>query len=134
MKKPTTLLIILLLLAGCGGIDTTDPKEAYEYWTGTKPPSGLNVIQGCYWQSAHWTKEYILYLKLKPTEKWWKEFVEQNQLQIDHKDWTKPSDAPPWFNPTENTVRYSYGDSVDQGSRYFQDTLTGECYIYEIQL
>lgn len=134
MRKPTVLLITLLLLTGCTEVNTTDPKNAYEYWAGTKPPNGLEVTEGRYWQSAHWTKEYILYLKLKPTEKWWREFTEQNLLQIDHRTWTKPNDAPPWFNPTESAVKYSNGESFDQGSRYFRDTLTGECYIYEIQL
>lgn len=115
-------------------VNTTDPTDAYKYWAGTKPPDNLKVLNGQYWQSAHWTREYIMYLKLKPTIEWWDEFLKQNYISVDTDEWTKPSDAPTWFTLSDNSLRYRGGDDFDQGSRYFRDTLTGECYIYEIQL
>ena len=115
-------------------INATDPIETYRFWAGVDPPGDLKVLKGQYWQSAHWTKEYIMYLKLKPTKEWWNKYVEQNHLTIDKAKWARPGEAPPWFEPTENSIRYGGGGEFDQGSRYFRDTLTGECYIYEIQL
>jgi len=115
-------------------VNTTDQMDAYNYWAGTNPPDDLKVLNGQYWQSAHWTKEYIMYLKLKPTNEWWNEFLKQNYISADTDEWIKPSDAPTWFTPSDNSIRYGGGDDFDQGSRYFRDTLTGECYIYEIQL
>lgn len=113
---------------------TSDAKETYKYWAGTNPPSDIELMKGQYWQSAHWTKEYIMYLKFKPTEEWWTEFLKQNYISPDKDNWTLPSDVPTWFKPTDNSIRYSGGDDFDQGSRYFRDTITGICYIYEIQL
>lgn len=126
-------LLIFLLLTSCSEIKTNDPKETYKYWAGTNPPDNLEIIKGKYWESAHWTREYIMYLKLKPTKKWWNEFIAQNHLQIDTMDWAKTFDSPIWFNPSKNSIRYKNYE-FDQGSRYFQDTLTKEYYIYEIQL
>jgi hypothetical protein len=30
----------------------------------------INMINGKYWQSAHWSKEYELYAEIKSTEDW----------------------------------------------------------------
>lgn len=134
MKRLFTILPILFLLASCMEIRTTDPNESYKYWSGSNPSDNLKILNGQYWQSAHWTKEYILYLKLKPTEIWWNELLKQNQLIIDKGDWTKPNDSPNWFNPPNNSIIYKRKDDFDQGSRYLEDTLNNEFYIYEIQL
>jgi hypothetical protein len=133
LKKSILILLSFLFLTGCTEIQTSDPQEAYKHWAGSAPPENVRILKGQYWQSAHWTKEYILYLKLKPTKKWWAEFVNQNQLQKAPESWTKPANAAFWFDPPENSIMYSSGAGFDQGSRYFRDTITGTCYIYEIQ-
>lgn len=129
-----TLILTSSLLVSCMEKKTTDANDAYKYWAGTNPPSDLQVINGQYWQSSHWTKEYILYLKFKPTDKWWNDFIKENHLPTDTNKWTKPDDAPNWFQPTDSCVKYGFDDEFDQGSRYFRDTTTGVSYIYEIQL
>lgn len=133
MRTLTIAILTLLLLTNCSEINTTNPVESYKYWAGTKPPKDLEVIQAKYWQSAHWTKEYILYLKLKPTDEWWKEFVEQNDLRKDNGQWSMPIDSPEWFKLPDNFTLYRReNDFYD--SRFFRDNGTGECYIYDIQL
>ncbi len=121
------------LLASCVGKDTTNPNEAYKYWAGGAPPSEIQVLNGKYWESAHWSMEYIVYLRLKVTDKWWSEFVESNQLIKNSSTWIRSSDAPDWFLPPANFIRYKRDDDF-QNSRYFHDPQSGECYIYEIQL
>jgi hypothetical protein len=133
MIRLTTILLILTSLISCSEIKTTDQEEVYKYWSGSATPADLELLEGQFWQSSHWAREYIMFLKLKPTEEWWVAFLDQNQLQIDDQ-WIRPSNAPEWFTPTAESVMYSSGDTFDQGSRYFKDTLTNECYIYEIQL
>lgn len=131
-----TLLLILLMLSlnSCSEIKTNNPKETYKYWSGVDAPSDLELLNGQYWQSSHWTKEYIMYLEFKPSEKWWKEFIKQNNILIDKGDWAMPSDVPKWFKPSENSIRFRALSDFDKGSRFFKDTLTNVCYIYEIQL
>ncbi len=132
--KALILTLTMLTLSSCSEINTTNPKETYKYWTGTNSSSDIELLSGQYWQSAHWTREYILYLEFKPSEKWWQEFLEENNISVDKSDWVKPTDAPTWFNPSKNSIRFGGNIDFDQGSRYFKDTLTGVCYIYEIQL
>ena len=134
MKKLAFVIITLFFLTGCSEVKTTDPQEVYKYWAGSEAPENLQLMNGQYWESSHWSREYIMYLKMRPTTNWEKEFINQNRLQVDKENWYKPSDTPTWFNPIENSVMYRSGDDFDQGSRYFKDTITGDFYIYEIQL
>lgn len=128
-----TILVASVLLTSCYEIRTNDQIESYKYWSGTKPIDDVQVLKGQYWQSAHWTREYILYLKIKPTDKWWDDFVKHSQLKIDSRKWSKPSDSPEWFQVPENIEIYKHADDLN-ASRYFRDKVTGECYIYEMQL
>lgn len=132
--KSLILALTLLSLISCSEINTTNPKETYKYWSGNDSPSDFDLLNGQFWQSSHWTREYIMYLEFKPSEDWWNEFLKQNNISDDEGDWIMPTDAPTWFKPSENTVRFGGNNDFDQGSRYFKDTLTGVCYIYEIQL
>ncbi len=133
MRLLTTIIISSVLLTSCSEVRTDDPIDSYKYWAGTKPPKDLEIIQAKYWQSAHWTKEYILYLKLKPTEEWWSELVNQNNLIKDTGQWTIPTDSPEWFRLPDNVTLYRPENDFYQ-SRFFRDNQTGECYIYDIQL
>jgi hypothetical protein len=133
MRLLTTTILFLLLLTSCSETRTEDPIDSYKYWAGTEPTDDVKVLNGQYWQSGHWTKEYILYLQIKPTDQWWDEFVKQNKLQTDNEDWIKSSDSPAWFQLTGNIEIYKHADDFND-SRYFRDKVTGECYIYEIQL
>lgn len=132
--KVVIIFTIIFSTWSCSEIKTTDADTTFKYWSGTSPADDLNILKGQYWQSGHWSSEYIMFLKLKPSGKWWYEFKEQNQISVDQTDWTLPNDAPTWFVPSENSVRFIKNQEIDQGSRYLRDTLTGTIYIYEIQL
>ena len=127
-------MLTTFLLTSCSEVKTTNPKETYKYWAGTNPPADIELFNGQYWRSAHWTLEYIMWLEFKPTEIWWSEFVKQNNIVEDKGKWIIPTDAPNWFKPSDSSVRYRIERDFDQGSRCFRDKLTGICYIYEIQL
>ncbi len=136
MKNFITVLLTTFLFTGCFGVNTSDPRKAYRYWAGTNPPADMELFNGEYWQSPHWSLEYIMYLELKPTNIWWDSFIEQNKMVPDRSEWEIPSDAPDWFKPSDSSVIFRIKDSVTYAtdSRCFRDTLTGICYIYEIQL
>jgi len=128
-----TLLYFTSILSSCSK-KTNDANEAFKYWSGIDASGELKLLNGQYYESPHFTKEYILYLKFKPTKKWWLEYLKYNSITRDKNDWTVPDDAPTWFKPSDNSLRYWRIDNFDQGSRYFCDTTTGICYIYEIQM
>lgn len=135
MKNTLLNLIVILLLTSCSEKTSTTPSEVYQLWSGNKPPDYIKVINGKYWESAHWSREYILFLELETDNKFWTEFRKQNNLIIDTtKIDNTSSEKPKWFNPSKQSVKYKINDSFDQGSRYYQDSTNNKIYIYEIQL
>jgi hypothetical protein len=125
---------ILFLQTSCTETKSNDPIKIYKYWTGLNPTKELNLINGQYWKSSHWANEYIIYLELKPSQNWWTNFKNLNKLKLDTTRSTLPNNKPIWFNTNSNFLKYKIDDTFDQGSRYYRDTLTGKCLIYEIQL
>ena len=126
-------LILTSVLMSCSEIKTDDATDSYKYWAGHMPTEDIKVLNGKYWQSGHWTREYILYLKMKPTQKWWEEFIKHNQLRVDKEKGSRPAGSPEWFPEVDQMGVYKPADDFTD-SRYFRDSLTGVCYLYEIQL
>ena len=87
MEKLLLLFIVSLLVTSCMETHTVDVSDAYQYWSGTKPRDEIHVEKAQYSQSSHFTKEYVLYLKLKPDSVWWKQFTEQNTLRLKNDIW-----------------------------------------------
>ncbi len=132
MRKSVWILVVLFL--SCSGIHTSDPEEAFSQWSRSEVPHDVKVLKGTYWQSAHFTREYEVYLQLQTTADWWERFVADNDLILSAEAWEKPKACPAWFEPDENCVVYgSKGGSADD-SRYFRDTVNNVCYLYEISL
>jgi hypothetical protein len=127
-------LISFFLLTSCGEIRTTDAKETYEYWAGNEPNENIKILNGRYWQSSHWTKEYEVYLEIKTNSKWIREFIKQNKMKVKtSKEINLPDDAPDWFKPKIGLKVYEPRD-FSQGSIYFADEKKGYIMFYEIQL
>ena len=73
----------IISLIGCSEHRTQNPSEAYRMWSGINDaPKGVTLIHGKYWQSAYWSNEHVLYLELKASYLWRKEFIKQNDLQV----------------------------------------------------
>lgn len=130
-------------MTGCGEIDTADPEEVYYHWSDGARPDGVQLLKGKYWQSAHWSREYVMFLQVQPTQEWWENFKKINDLEssridkvgvssaeiykVDAPEWIK---KPDWFTPDQNSEVYGqFG-----GSKYFWDAEREMLFIYEIQL
>lgn len=134
MTKNILIIAFIFLLVSCLPVETKNPVKAYKYWSGNEPPKEIEIMKGEYYQSPHFSLEYELFLKFKSEEKWFKAFVDQNQLKVDTighpwANWTK---LPKWF---KTDLSYSiYGKDPNKAferSRYFRNPQTGICYIYE---
>jgi hypothetical protein len=136
VTKPILLVfgaLAVIFFGSCIEKKTDDPIETYKLWSGESPQKDIEVYHGKYWQSAHWSKEYIMYLELKAPAPWRMQFVQQNKLVVTNTRPAIPSDAPAWFAPGMN-LRTLAPVENGQGSIYCEDTLTGKMFIYEIQL
>lgn len=131
--KYVQFLLILSTISGCIEKKTQTPIEAYTFWSGQTPPKDVKVLHGSYWQSSHWSKEYITYLHLKASRNWRKEFIKRNHLIETNNTTVLPSDAPQWFKADKHYRVWANSES-SQGSVYYEDTLKWNFLIYEIQL
>lgn len=134
MKKKIILLCLTIIFISCLPVNTSNPENAFGYWSGMKPPEGMEIFEGKYNRSPHFTMEYEFILKFKPTEKWWNEYISLNELEIDtiKNNWSKHIKLPKWFKVNEDYIIYckNQNDEFDR-SRYFINPSTGICYIYE---
>ena len=135
--------VVLCLLSACGwgnhgtsrpSDETHNPGihvgaiETFRYWAGGEPSEDTEVLNGQYWSSPHFTKEYVMYLELRTS--WAKGFASENGLSKAAENWKLPDDIPGWFTPPETYDVWS----GSQGSLYFIDPQTGHMFMYEVQL
>ena len=134
--KFSIILILLITFSSCIEKNTSDPQEAYSYWMKSAKDSKIEVINGKYWESSHFSHEYIIYLELKVNAEWWDKFSKENELVIDtyQNETLYNNDFPKWFKPNQEFVKYTLNANSDQGSMYFYNEKTHSVFIYEIQL
>jgi len=100
--------------------------ETYRYWAGKDPDEDMEVINGEYWSSDHWTKEYTLYLELRFPRA--KDFVMgRNFKRVEQ--WYALRNAPEWFDPT---AQYELWEG-QLGSLYYIHPKKGHIYMFERQ-
>lgn len=133
MKKAPIILLILTAFISCSEKRSDVASECYKLWSGENAPKDVEVINGTYWESAHWSKEYIMFLELNASEDWRKEFIKQNKMILGTGHWNRPTDAPDWFKPSDSYRQWILPND-EQGSRCFEDSGSGKIFIYQIQL
>lgn len=132
VSKITAALLLILFLSGCSEKTSQNPDEVYELWSGTKPSPDVKIIHGKYWRSAHWSKEYTIYIEMKASKEWVEAFVKQNNLQPGTHEHTM-SDVPDWFTPSSEFLVFHRQNDPD-GSRYYFSLKQDRIFIFEAQL
>lgn len=127
------IMPLFLLLGGCHERRTKNPVVAYRLWSGQAPAKEIELIHGNYWESSHWSKEYVLYLHLKAPTIWINEFIVQNKLRQAEKVKIISDDIPDWFRPSDQSKVFVSADEMND-SVYYYDSLHHEFMIYELQL
>ena len=125
--------IVIAMSSSCNGQTSKIYKgalETYKYWAGERPGKNMKVLNGQYWCSSHFTKEYILYMEIIVPVKSAKNFPADNKLTQADKKVMLPDDAPSWFKPPKQFKLWL----GNQGSMYFIDISTGHIFMYEVQL
>lgn len=127
---------IAFVFIGCYSIETDDPTEAYEYWSKSRVPKEIKILDGNYYKSPHFTYEYEVFLKIEAEEMWIDEMIVQNKMSLDTigEDWSRFTQLPNWFKPDEDAEIYAIDphDAFNR-TRVFKNSKTGICYIYDTQ-
>jgi hypothetical protein len=72
-------------------------------------------------------------MELQAPRFWTDQFIAQNNLIKDSSAAALPSDAPAWFNPGKNFLVFKQ-KGFSEGSAFFEDTVAGKMFLYDIQL
>ncbi|AWI26854.1 hypothetical protein [Flavobacterium pallidum] len=106
LTKSLFFILILFITVSCFEKNSNEANEVFELWSGNLP-NDIEVRNGKYWRSSHFTYEYIVYLDFQATENWIEKFKKQNSLEIQKsKTVNLPSDAPIWFLPKPGFTFY----------------------------
>ncbi len=133
LKTMLGFFLLGISIISCSEKNSENPEEVYYLWSGTKPTNEVKLINGKYWQSAHFSKEYKMYLELNATNNWISEFIKQNNLKLLTSTSPEiPTDAPAWFK-VKSGFKVFEPSEFSQGSIYFVGEKTGKVLIYEIQ-
>ncbi|WP_184546313.1 hypothetical protein [Mucilaginibacter sp. FT3.2] len=124
--------VCCIILSGCWEKRSNDAEESYTLWLGEKPGKEVLAIHGKYWQSSHFTREYIAYLELAPSQLWTTKFIKQNQLIKTSDNLSVPTDAPVWFMVPHDANKWKSKTGND--SWIIEDRKTHRVFIYEEQL
>ncbi|MBI1288407.1 MAG: hypothetical protein GC178_12615 [Flavobacteriales bacterium] len=133
-RAGAVIFILSFLFTGCWSTKTDDPKEAWKYWLGIEVPQQVELYNGEYYQSPHFTLEYELFLKFKTDKSWFIELAAYNNLELDTtgNDWARWTELPAWFKPDKYSLTYCKDQTdVFERSRYIINPKTGVCYVYE---
>jgi hypothetical protein len=136
MKNRYVLLFIFfsicISMTSCIELSTTDAGKSYELWAGEKPGHGAWAIHGKYWQSAHFTKEYITYLELSVVPRWKTDFISQNKLITLGDSTFSVNDQPLWFKPKKPYRIWKQADN--EQILCVEELASSHIFIFEAQL
>lgn len=133
------LVLMLLLFTNCKRKVSDDPKECYRLWLKQDPTQKVELIHGWCWKSNLWYKEFRheheIYLEMRVSRKWRNRLIKNNDLIISKQEWIKPDDAPTWFNPPGEYLKWKlpkkYRNNPNYSGITFEDSTTGHVFFYE---
>lgn len=114
----------------------TNPSTCWEKAFYSEVPENVEIVNAEYWNSAHWTHEYIYYFKIKFNEELLEHFTQY--LISDFHEKYKPKiyhDAPKWF-PKPTMEEYEIWVSSKKSSEFalFHDKDKQYIFIKDSQL
>lgn len=148
MRSPL-LLVCTLLLCACGhsseehadkrkpkGPEPTvivSPHTCFNRWAGYDAPADIKVLHGRYWESAHWTREYIVHLDMEWPKEYVANYISDNHLTPIDSMPPLGADTPEWFAPSPSMRSWSTG-AGGNFTVFLEDTLTRRVLLFERQL
>jgi hypothetical protein len=126
------IILFSFLFTSCIEKNSDDPNEVYQLWSGREPEKDVKILKGQYWQSAHFTLEYKMYMELYATQEWIEGFIKINDLKVHTSEIDLPNDAPSWFKPKIGFTAFSSPNDIS--SIYFVDLKNGYLLFHETQL
>jgi len=87
-----------------------DDHYNWERAFGERVPKGVEVVHSRYWNSDHFTHEYVYFMEITATDEWWENYKRTNSLMqftlpsMPGGTWEGNSQFPNWFAPGSNDL------------------------------
>lgn len=128
--KPISILCIAVVLSSCWATKTDDADKAFSYWARQSPDhKKVTPIRGQYWQSPHFTLEYVAYLQLVIEPEWKKELLELNEMYTDSTKFYRTENTPVWFLPPDSSILYK--TKLQQSLYIWVDCTSDTIWVYD---
>lgn len=94
----------------------------------------VHVVQGRYWESPHFFKEFELYLEIYAPRKWSDALIQENHLQPGSEKMGVSADTPGWFKPERKMELFIDDPANPQGVELYRDPTNGRLLLHVLQL
>jgi len=94
----------------------------------------VHVVQGRYWESPHWSKEFELYIEIYAPKDWRERLIKGNNLQRAKEQREAPADAPGWFRPDGKMELLMAKPGSAADIELYMDTTSGHLLLHAVQL
>ncbi len=115
-----------------------DPKNWYRAFR-EEPPAEVTVIHSKYWNSAHFTEEYIYFFEVRATPEWRDAFLRRREVEPvpPSEVWSfhpPPTElTPDWFAP-DPVTDYDVWDHAGYHGSVFINKTNGHIHFYGVKL
>jgi hypothetical protein len=144
-RKNVTILMIAVLVAGCGYVRSgkweDDPRNWGRALKSTQPKDVV-VVHSLYWRAPHWSYEAGYLFEIQPNDSLRKQLFTENNLRqlekLELDENVRPcfGDCPKWFapRPIENYEVWEYSDDPDSKFRVLIEKNTGKIFLGDYQV
>jgi hypothetical protein len=133
----SAVLLLVLVLSGCGGTWVDDSRNFDRVFGFSKPPD-IHVIHSYYWKSPHWSTEYRYFIALEGSSRFTSGLTHPELMTPAIPDATDIDSCgdkrPAWFLPKP---LISYEMWVPRGTtayRVFRDKTEGTLFVCDERL
>lgn len=144
-KTAAALLVLSLLLAGCGYIFSGNWEDDPDNWDrafDTTKPDDVVVVHSQYWRAPHFTYEAGYLFEIAPNAAFRRQLFTESRLQklegteLDHEARPCSGNCPEWFapKPLEAYEVWSYQDDPHSHLRILIDKSTGHLFLGDFQI
>ena len=117
-----------------------DDPQNWNRAFGQDPPVGVSVVHSYYWESDHFTHEYIYFFEVKASQEWKEAFLKERKVEpvAPSKAWSfryshNYDDTPEWFAP-DSVENYNVWDRPKYHGSIWINKTSGHIHFYGVQL
>ena len=132
-----SVVLVVLILNGCGGTWVDDSRNFERVFGFSKPPD-VQIIHSYYWKSSHWSTEYRYFIALQPSSKFRSGLTSPELMTVAIPDASAVDvcgdKRPQWFLPKPLTSYEMWVSRTGAAHRVFHNKADGTLFVCDERL